>query len=214
MSYNNVPLSGESLGNTRIPINSNFSLIQTAISANHIAIGAAGAGKHTFLQMPEQTTLLDTAVNELGLYAKQGSDPAEANLFFRAEDSGGGGGKEYQLTTASDTNKATFGVNTNYTLNAIAYTGGWTFLPGGLILQWGVHQNQTNATLVRCQYQHTFQTILTQWFSPLRDASTVNNPQSLFIQENTLSTSEFSVRRVGASQNYKILFYGLGIGFA
>lgn len=47
MTYNvNVPQSGQSLAQTRDPIQKNFSLIQTAISQDHNAISATGQGLH------------------------------------------------------------------------------------------------------------------------------------------------------------------------
>ena len=74
MTYNNnVPQSGQTLGNTRSPINTNFSLIASVEAVNHVAFNSSGAGKHKFLQMPEQGVAPSgaptTAVNEGGLVA-------------------------------------------------------------------------------------------------------------------------------------------------
>lgn len=137
MSYTaDIPVTGDSLGGTRDRIRTNFQLIQSLITANHEDFGSGfGQGKHKFLQMPEQGSAPATAVNEGGLYTKVGTNPAETNLFFRAEDSGGGGGFEYQLTKVIAVSTALFGNNT------VAYVannnGGWTFLPGGLVMQYG-----------------------------------------------------------------------------
>lgn len=148
MSYNNnVPQSGQTLGNTRIPINTNFFVIDRAFKVNHVAFSTSDEGKHKFLQMPEQGSAPSTAINEGGLYTKVGTNPAETNLFFRAENSGGGGGFEYQLTHVINVSTARFGNNTNYVVGPPSINGGWTFLPGGLILQYGkltfVSQNGT-----------------------------------------------------------------------
>ena len=136
MTYTLLPNSGQSLGQTRSSIRTNFSLIQTAQNTNHVAIDGSGAGKHKFLQMPEQGSAPATAANEAGFYAKVGTNPAQSNLFFRGESSG----FEYQLTKAISASTALFGTNAAYGVApaGTVIIGGWTFLPGGLILQYGL----------------------------------------------------------------------------
>ena len=125
-----IPVSGDSLGGTRDRIRTNFQEIDSVVGVNHVAFNASGEGKHKFLQMPEQAAAPTTAANEGGFYAKVGTTPAESNLFFRGESDG----FEYQLTKAIAASTARFANTTNYsgTLN-----GGWTFLPGGMIMQYG-----------------------------------------------------------------------------
>lgn len=132
--------SGDTLGGTRDRIRTNFQQIATVAAVNHIAFNASGQGKHKFLQMPEQPGSIGqvgaplpptTAADEGGLYTKVGINPAETNLVFRAESDG----FEYQLTKVIAASTGRFGNNT------VAYVannnGGWTFLPGGLLLQYG-----------------------------------------------------------------------------
>lgn len=137
MTYvSDVPVSGDSLGGTRDRIRVNFGLISSVMAVNHVAFNTSGSGKHKFLQMPEQPgsigqvgapTPPTTSANEAGLYAKVGTNPAEANLVFRGESDG----FEYQLTRAYSSSTSSF-ANTSGTGNS-----GWTFLPGGLILAYG-----------------------------------------------------------------------------
>ena len=131
MTYILVPNSGQSLDQTRDPIRTNFSLIQTAQNQNHVGLGDSDQGKHKFLQMPDQGSAPPVASNECGFYGKAVSGVSQ--LFFRGENTG----SEYQLTLGTDgadANIATFGTNTVYSGSD---SGGWTFLPGGLILQYG-----------------------------------------------------------------------------
>lgn len=125
-----IPVSGDSLGGTRDRIRTNFEEIATVTAVNHVAFNSLGEGKHKFLQMPEQASAPTTAADEGGFYAKVGASPAQTNLFFRGESDG----FEYQLTRAISASTTRFATNTAYVAN---HTGGWTFLPGNLLLQYG-----------------------------------------------------------------------------
>ena len=121
MAYDPRPLaSGDTLVASRDAIRTNFTTLETVLNANHVDIDASGEGKHKFMQMPEQSSAPTTASNEGGLYTKEAD--SVTNLFFRQENSGGGGGTEIQLTAAQAPTVA---------------TNGSTFLPGGLLMQWG-----------------------------------------------------------------------------
>lgn len=133
MTYSNVPLTGQTLGNTRNPINSNFSLIQTAFSLNHYSIGSAGgsnSGKHKIVSMPQQSASPDTASLEIATYClRDPNNPNEPNLFLVAQNSSTSPGPiyKYQLTKTITSQFAGFNARPN----------GWTFLPGGIIMQYG-----------------------------------------------------------------------------
>lgn len=117
-----IPGTGQSLNATRDLIQDNFTVLDDTVTVNHIAMNSTGAGKHKFLQMPDQGSAPTTAANESGFYGKAVS--GVSNLFARSESDG----SEYQLTSFADADIATLG----------AQNPGWTFLPGGILLQWGV----------------------------------------------------------------------------
>ena len=118
----NVPLTGQSLGETRDPIKNNFTDINTAFGANHVPLTTDTSGKHNFLQMPEQSSAPTTLANEGALYTKEGPNGV-TEFYVRAESNG----DEFQISNFSVSgNDATFGTNP-----------GWTTLPGGLIMQYG-----------------------------------------------------------------------------
>lgn len=148
MTYTtDIPISGDTLGGTRDRIRTNFQLIESIQSINHVAYGALGQGKHKFLQMPEVTAsgagVPTTLANEGGLYVDVGLNPAESNLFFRGEANG----FQYQLTRAISASTTKFGNITNALSGANGF-GGWTFLPGGLILQFGNFNPNISTTVV------------------------------------------------------------------
>ncbi len=136
MAYILLPNTGQSLGQTRAAVRENFNLLQTTINANHVDV-SSGDGKHKFLQMPEQGSAPATLANEAGFYSKVGVSPAESNLFFRGENNG----FEYQLTKAIAASTAKLGTNTALPAAPVVSktgTGGWSFIPGAMLLQYGV----------------------------------------------------------------------------
>ena len=115
-----IPESTDLPSQSQSQIKDNFDAINTTISVNHVEMNASGEGKHKFLQMPEQGSAPTTAANEGALYTKQSSYTTEAELFYRKENSGGGGGAEIEMTASSNTDP------------------GWALLPCGLLIKWGI----------------------------------------------------------------------------
>lgn len=126
-----IPASGQSLGNSRTQVLNNFASLRTTLSnvlqPNHIDVNSSGAGKHIFLQMPVKTSGANnlTVTGEFGMIAQAVSGVSE---LFASRD----GGAYFQLTAGTPTVAAS----------------GKTFLPGGLILQWGVNGAISNGASV------------------------------------------------------------------
>jgi hypothetical protein len=116
MTYTILPNSGQSLGVTRVPINTNFSLIQTVFDNNHVDFNVAGAGKHKFLQMPVQSVAPPTIANEGAFYSK--TQTADSQAFWRFSNSG----TELQIT--------------NNTISPFTNPGAIPLM-SGFTLQWG-----------------------------------------------------------------------------
>lgn len=115
MAYNSdIPQSTDDPSQSQSQILANFQALNTFLSVNHVSLNDGNQGKHSFLQLPEQSSAPTTAANEGGLYTKEVSGSTQ--LFFREESSG----SERQLTSA-------FSAATNGTLT----------IPGGLLIQWG-----------------------------------------------------------------------------
>lgn len=124
----NVPRTGQTLGVTKVPINSNFQTIYDYVSINHFPVDDGRAGKHRFVEIPSSGSIpspLDAT--ESTLYTK---DALGYPQFYATP---GTSGNEYQLTCFSTTNFSDFG---GFAVGGGAQRG-WTFLPGGLILNYG-----------------------------------------------------------------------------
>lgn len=136
MSYQPRPLAnGDTLVSSRNPIRTNFELIRTILQQNHDLnddFNNADAGKHKFMNIPNHVSVANPAVgaNEIVLYSR---NLTKANLVVESE-----GGTEYQLTTmttATDAIVNRFGTKANDP--TAGQDGGFTFLPGGLIMAYG-----------------------------------------------------------------------------
>jgi hypothetical protein len=198
-----VPIIGDSLGSTRDRIRGNFQQINTVFAINHIAFNQTGQGKHPFLQMPEQVTAPITLANEAGFYPKVGTNPAETNLWMRGENNG----FEYQLTAADQTNVGVFGNNTAYAANQ---TGGWTFLPGGLIMQYGlitVAPNGGTATITfpKAYTSQVYSVVLT--FNRTDPSSVVQTVRLSNFNAASLSSFNFYS---GSNNNVPITWISIG----
>lgn len=134
MTYNNsIPQSSERPSDSQTELLGNFQALKTYLDRNHVAIatpsGDVDEGKHKFCQFPVQATIpAGLIATDATIYSKAVSGNSE--MFFSPDASG----DEYQLTTSSSANIATFGTNTTYVANN---NGGWTFLAGGLIMMYG-----------------------------------------------------------------------------
>ena len=109
-----IPQSTDKIRNSQPDLLQNTNSVKGIFEENHVAFSSTDAGKHKFLQMPEQTGNPTIAVNEAGLFVKEGTFSAEAELNFRRENNG----QVIPFTEASLSQP------------------GWSRLPSGLIMKW------------------------------------------------------------------------------
>lgn len=96
MVYNeNIPQATDNPSQSQAQILSNFREISTAFNTNHGNFNASDQGKHSFLQIPEQSSAPATSANEGGIYTKE--ENGSTQLFWRNESNG----PEQQVTNIS-----------------------------------------------------------------------------------------------------------------
>ena len=202
MSYTtDVPVSGDSLNSSRDRIRTNFQLIAQVEAVNHIAFGDSGQGKHKFLQMPEQASAPTTAVNEGGFYAKVGTNPAETNLFFRGESDG----NEYQLTRVDSSLVASFATN------AGTDSSGWTFLPGGMLLQYGIRTVASSGTATTITYPKPYSTaVYSVTIGNVTNEGNSPGENNQFIKDTTVGLTTFQVVNSSSSSARKVYWMAIG----
>ena len=128
-----IPQPGDIPSQSQDQILQNFQSLADAQDRNHVSltnVTLTDRGKHNFLQMPEQGSAPATAANEGGVYTKEAS--SITNLFWRQESNG----TEVQMTNIAPTYDA-------------GNFRGYTFLPGGLLIQYGfVNAVVTNTVVI------------------------------------------------------------------
>ena len=132
MSYqSNVPLGTDAPSASAADFRNNFTQIFNIFGTNHEDFNTGDAGKHSFLQMPQQGAAPATALNEGGVYTKDVSGVTQ--LFYREESNG----TERQLTGAFT-----------------AASAGEVVIPGGLTMKWGIAT--TSGTTLAVAYPAPF----------------------------------------------------------
>lgn len=110
----NIPQPGDLISVSQNDILQNFQSIDTTVNTNHVDFNAAGAGKHKFVEMPNQGADPAGAASEFTLFSKLASGNSE--LHYKRDAAA----NSFQLTGADPS----------------AVANGYTFLPGGLLMQW------------------------------------------------------------------------------
>lgn len=129
--YNNIPQATDKPSQSQSQIASNFSDLDTIFAINHVTYTDATAtnrGKHEYVSMIEQGLDPAPAANEMALYTKDLD--GVATLYVQKESAG----TVIQLTGPQNP--------------IVATNPGQTFLPGGLIMKWGIDNIGTANTTV------------------------------------------------------------------
>lgn len=130
------PTDGEKLGVSKVPIRNNLDGLAQTIAVDHVALNNSGQGKHKFVRMPNQASIpADLIALEGTLYTKLVAGVTQ--LFYSPDASE----NEYQLTRTIAASFTSFGQSVPYGTPPAGFTqsGGWTYLPGGMLAQYGFY---------------------------------------------------------------------------
>jgi hypothetical protein len=132
MSYNpNIPQPTDLLSDSQQDLLNNFTAANTSFGINHYAFdnGTVDNGKHKFVSLTTQGTTIAgspaTAATDVAVYNRSqvGLDSGKQNLYYKFQNQGAGIGTDVILTRF---------------LSPVSATNGYTFIPGGFFVQWGV----------------------------------------------------------------------------
>lgn len=119
MSYNpSIPLADDLMSESQGQILTNFGQLNTIFDQDHVTyddVTAVNRGKHNQSTYPDSSSDPNPALNELALYSKDVG--GNSRLFLQQENSG----TVIQLSG----------------IDPLIAVAGFTFLPGGVLLQWG-----------------------------------------------------------------------------
>jgi hypothetical protein len=117
MALNNVPLSGQTLGQTQAPINQNFSVIDTAFQVDHEDYNTTNQGAHNRISFLTQSPVPAPQAGIVQMYAQLSAFTSQPELVF-GRQIGATGPSLVEFTSAGWANP------------------GWTRLPSGILLKW------------------------------------------------------------------------------
>lgn len=120
---NDVPQANQTLGTTQPLIRTNFSNIDAAFQVDHIGYTLPGQGKHAKVTFPVQGSAPVITIPDVALVSLLNAYTTHNELNF-INDAGG-----IVAFTASDKN-----------------INGWTYLPSGILLKWGLADAPANGT--------------------------------------------------------------------
>jgi hypothetical protein len=132
--YTDIPFATNNPSNDQPLMQQNTDAINNLIGEDHFSFNNNNGGLHQKTRLVNQSGLPSGIASGMGtVYTKTVATSAstnESSLFYVPD----GTSNQYQLTRTIAPSGSLFGTNTNYTGDQ---TGGWTFLPGGLLLQYG-----------------------------------------------------------------------------
>lgn len=162
MAYStNIPQAGSKLSVSQPQIQGNFLTANTVINVDHFPFDnvTSDQGKHRWVEMPVLAVPLPAGGTQGIIYTKSVtlSATSQTQLYYTQD----GLGQEWQITSANNVNFATFGTFTNYPVPSVTppyppsdpavpnQNGGWTFLPGGLLFQYGTMIATSSTQLIK-----------------------------------------------------------------
>jgi hypothetical protein len=201
VALNNVPLTGQTLGVTRVPINQNFSVIDTAFQVDHVDYNIAGQGQHNKVSFPTQNPVPAPQAGIVQLYSVISVITGQPELVFthQAGSTAPIGAQIVEFTSAGWTNP------------------GWTRLPSGIMFKWasqigfGGNASKTINLNTDVPGSPNFNALLTVLITPIDlNAAYTNN-----IGITTTAFPNFTVGKWGAGPNpgASVRFAYLAIGY-
>ncbi len=210
ITYNtNIPASGNNPSSDQPSLQTNTNNIPVLIAVDHYSFNDSLGGLHKQVTLVNES-IPTTAVNQIAVYSKTSGQSQE----FITSDLGA---KEYQMTRFIDANFALFGKNTNnYNGVGTKFTGGWTFLPGGMLFQYGNFNDgvggiSPSTGTVIFPVAFTTASTITVTITPICKVGGTGNNDTFSLQNTTVSTTQFQWNAQTSTSAY-VGFTWLAIG--
>ncbi len=172
------------------PMKINTNSINSLISVDHYSFNDNLGGLHKQVQMPVKLAIpAGLLANEGTLYTKTVN--ARSELFYTPDVTA----KEFQLTRSIIANYALFATNTVYPQAppVPSESGGLTFLPGGILLEYGSHiQASITPSLGTTKFPVAFtSTPFVVLVTPICKAGGTSESHTVSVVNGSISSSSF-----------------------
>ncbi len=175
----NIPQPGDNPSQSQDQILQNFQTLNTAFSVNHVAFNNADQGKHNKISIPVNGGAASTfLVTEMGMQNRSAAPTSRPDIWLsRGTDAA------YPMT--------------GYQNGGTTVNNGWTYLPSGLKMAWGVSTcvNAAVLTVVYAAQLTNFPGFTTFWSCPqttrIRVAPPAQSGAFVMVQDN-FSATQFS----------------------
>jgi hypothetical protein len=182
----NIPQPNDLLSESQGDILGNFQSANTTYGINHYPFDNATVGqigKHKYVEMPVSAVIpAGLITNEGTVYSKTAN--AASQLFYSPDNST----NEYQLTRCIAASFSTFSTFTVFDGTQPRVTGGWTFLPGGLLIQYGIITSPVNGDIIKLPVAFSSFSIPT-----ITSVRSNTNDKTISIQTGSITLSQFQI---------------------
>jgi hypothetical protein len=173
----------------------NCNSIDDILKVNHFSFGSStnNDGKHQFVEMPNRVVIPPGLILGEGTeYTKFITRALEgvSQMFYTPDNSA----QEYQLTTCSPLNFPTFSTLTVFDVGLPRLSGGWSFLPGGMLIQYGLLSAPVNNDIIK--YPVAFTTFAIPILTAVRNNT---DDKALSIKDGSNNNTQFQIILSGSS---------------
>lgn len=204
MAYvSNIPQPNDLLSESQGDILGNFQSANTTYGINHYPFDNATVGqigKHKFVEMPVSAVIPAGLIAGDGtVYAKTAN--AATQLFYSPDNST----NEYQLTRCIAASFASFSTFTVFDGTQPRVTGGWTFLPGGLLMQYGIITSPVNNDTIKLPV--AFSSFCVPTITSVRSNT---DDKTISVKTGSVTLSQFQITLSGSSLPTDMYWHVIG----
>lgn len=208
----NIPANNHNPAVDQPPMRTNTNSTADLISEDHYSFGVANGGFHKQLRFPDLAAIGNLAprIADSGTLWTQKADSIaptqESNLFYVPDLTN----DSYQLTRTITSQKTLFGLLTeDYPGSALGFFGGWTFLPGGMLFQYGYVDTSTSNIVI--PFPVTFKVGTTPFTIQVTASVDDNSGVRMGVLAGSESATTFTTNNTGTGHLKRIYWQAIGI---
>lgn len=187
----NIPRPTDLLSTSQGDLLANNAALDASFGRNHVPFSTVtNNGKHSFIEMPVSAGIPAPAPGLISgegtIYTRSITDTLAVTssvLYYTPDNST----NQYRLTNTSTADAAKFGNSTAYSAGLI---GGWTFLPGGMIMNYGFKANPVNNDIITFARPYPTGASI---FITLTAYRSNSDDKTISVEKNSITTAQFQI---------------------